>query len=420
MYMLLTLLATLGFLSYLRWRDATSTPGATGAATAPQRRHRATGAGGASRALLWYAIAGIMMVYTNVISAVFIAALNVDAFWLLARRSRHDGHSNGYGGSGRGPGGWGIARGGTRRAAVMWIVANAAIAIAFLFYLRTVQLGLAGASQGWRGALGFTNSLRAFFEYSLVALHGVYYYSHDFSAAAIELARSRTMPAFLRFAELFLVQPLTLIVVVLVLGAAAARAFTGARRAAVLAVIVPLVIGVFVSMSRQLDLTRYFLFASPFLFLLMGYGLTRMTELYGAISGSLSLAILVLAVSFGLRNYRRVEARDSDYRPVARAITSEQSRVNVILVKPSEATQPLSYYLRHEHAAPIRAVPRIVPITWALPSAPGTRVWLVLDYRSPLYGDSPDALRDDVGARVLSDRYMAEAGGGVRLVLVET
>jgi hypothetical protein len=306
------------------------------------------------------------------------------------------------------------------RAAVEWIVANAAITIAFLAYLLTVRFGAAGASQGWRGALGVTDSLRALFEYPLVALHGVYYYSHDFAAAAVELQRYPSQPAFSRFLELFLVQPLTLIVVVLVLGACGARMLRGSGRAVGLAVVIPLVIGAIVSVSQQLDLTRYFLFASPFLFLLIGDGLVRMAKDAEVVGATLALGILVLTAGFGIRSYERIDARDSDYRPVAGILASDSSRANVILVQPPEAAEPLSYYLRNERTAPLRAVPARASIASSLPDRGGVRVWLVLDYRSPLYGNSPSALRDVLGARVLSDRYAAGAGGGVRLLLLET
>lgn len=383
MYMLLTFFAALCFLAYLRWRDATSAP----VAGAPGRP---------ARALVLYAAAGTVMVYTNIISGTLIAALNIDALWLLAQRRKH-----GMPGSGR--------------AAIGWIAANAAIAIIFLAYLLTVHLGSAGASQGWRGALSAADAVRAFFEYPLVAMHGVYYYAHDFSSAAAELQRYPSIPAFDRFIETFLVQPLTLITLVLAVGAGAARLLTGARRAVVLALVIPLAIGTAVSVSEQLDLTRYFLFASPFLFLLVGHGLTKM----GRTSAAVSLAILLLTAGLGIRSYERVDARDSDYRPVAIALAHATTDTSMILIQPPEAAEPLSYYLRDEQTPPVRAVPSRAPIARALAHARGARVWLVLDYRSPLYNVPPDALRDSVGANVLSDRYVAGAGGGVRLVLLE-
>jgi 4-amino-4-deoxy-L-arabinose transferase-like glycosyltransferase len=389
MYMLLTFFAALYLLAYLRWRDATSAPGA----------------------LVWYALAGTVMAYTNIISATLILAVNVDAFWLLAQRAWGERRGSDPAGAG-----------GTRvgRATMEWIVANAAITIAFLIYLFTVRFGAAGASQGWRGALGVADSLRALFEYPLVALHGVYYYSHDFAAAATELQRYPSEPALSRFLELFVVQPLTLIVVVLLLGAGCARMLRGSRRAVVLAVVVPLVIGTIVSVSQQLDLTRYFLFASPFLFLLIGHGLVRMAADSGVVSATIALGVLVLTSGFGLRSYERIDARDSDYRPVAGMIAGDSSRASVILVQPPEAAEPLSYYLRNEHTAPVHVVSARAPISESLPDRAGEHAWLVLDYRSPLYADSPSALRDSVGARVLSDRYAAGAGGGVRVLLLET
>ena len=385
MYMPLTLFAALYFLAYLRWRDATSAPVA---GNEPDQ---------ASRALLWYVVAGTVMVYTNIISGTLIVAVNLDALWLLEQRRRR-----GAPGSGR--------------ATTAWVVANGAIAAALLLYLLTVNLGSAGASQGWRGALEPTEAVRTFFEYPLVALHGVYYYAHDFSAAAAQFQSYPSMPALYLFLELLLVQPLTLITIVLALGAGAAGMFAGARRAVVLALIVPLAIGTLVSISQQLDLGRYFLFASPFLFLLIGHGLTRL----GRPSSLVSLAILLLTTALGIRRYERVAARDSDYRPVASAFAHDSSGASMILVQPAEAGEPLSYYLRDERTPPVYAVPSGAPTAGALPDAPGARSWLVLDYRSPLYDVSPEVMRDSIGARVLSDRYLSGAGGGVRMLLLET
>lgn len=387
MYMLLTLFAALYFLAYLGWRDATSAPVAVGGGGEPGR---------ASRALVWYAVAGTAMVYTNIISGTLILALNLDALWLLTQRRRR-----------------GVP--GSQRAAVAWLAANGAIAAAFLVYLLTVHLGSAGASQGWRGALGVTEAARVLFEYPLVAMHGVYYYAHDFSAALTQLERYPSMSAFGRFLETFLVQPLTLITIVLALGARGARMLAGSRRAVVLALVIPLAIGSAVSVSQQLDLGRYFLFSSPFLFLLIGYGLTKL----GGPSRLVSVAILLLTAGLGIRSYERVDARDSDYRPIASALARDSSGASAILVQPPEAAEPLSYYLRHERTPPVRGVPSRAPISGALPDSSGERSWLVLDYRSPLYNEAPDSLRAHVGADVVSDRYVAGAGGGVRLVMLE-
>jgi hypothetical protein len=145
-----------------------------------------------------------------------------------------------------------------------------------------------------------------------------------------------------------------------------------------------------------------------------------MTQTAGTVSGAMSLAILVLTTAFGISSYRDVQARDSDYRPVASTLESEHSAASVVLVKPLQSAMPLLYYVRNAHTAPVRGLPRIIPIAWALPSAPRTRVWLILDYRSQLYDDSPDALRNEVGAKVLSDRYVAGASGGVRVLHLET
>src|SRR5690606_33235494 len=141
----------------------------------------------------------------------------------------------------------------------------------------------------------------------------------------------------------------------------------------VLSVLVPLMIGTIVSVSQQLDLTRYFLFVSPLLFLLLGYGLTRMAASAAIASATIALAVLVLTTAFGIRSYHRIDARDSDYRPVARALASDSTWASLILVQPPEAAEPLSYYLRNAHTAPLRGVAALDPITDALPDGTGVR-----------------------------------------------
>lgn len=390
MYMPLALLTTLGMLCYLRWRDATFAPRTGGIADGPTRWGAPSGAA-SWRALACYTTLGTAMVHTNVVSVAFIAALDVDALWLVLRR---------------------------RRGAIAWLAANAVIAITLLLYARGVRLAVAGATQGWRGSPGLAASLRALVEYPLVALHGVYYYPHDFAAAAVTFQENGGGSAFRELAELFVVQPLALIVVVLALGAGFARFFSGPRRPVALAVVVPLAVGAAISTSRQVDLARYFLFVSPFLYLLLGSGLTRLSE-SSIVSGALAIAVLTLASAFGIRAYQRIDSRDSDYRPVAGAIERSRARARVVYVLPDQAAEPLQYYLRDYrdvHVRPARSASSVARSLFEHPNAPA---WLVLDYRSPSYDEPPAGLSRSFGARLLGDRYYAAGGGGVRLSLLE-
>jgi len=417
MYMPLTLMAVLAFIAYLRWRDATFAPD-TGGATCDPGSARPASRVRAWRALAWYTIIGTAMVHTNIVSATFIAALNVDAARLLIRhgsgrkRSQHRGAGSDAADA--------AARTGQRpRAAIAWIAANAIIAVTLLLYARGVRLNLAGASQEWRSSPGAVSALRALFEYPLVALHGVYYYPRDFSAAAASFQGDGSISTFLHMAELFVVQPLALIIAVIVLGAGAARFFNGSRRSIALAVVIPLILGTTISAWREVDLARYFLFASPFLYLLLGFGVERLSESSGAASGALAFAILLLVSAFGIRGYERVDTRDSDYRPVVSAIAHERNRAGAIFVLPEKAAEPLYYYLRHERVAPVYPAKSPSVVARSLSHTPGEPAWLVLDYRSRLYDDSPAELGEGIGARLLGDRYFSAGGGGVRLVLLE-
>lgn len=390
MYMPLTFMAALAALLYLRWRNATFAPH-DNSAKAPEVSWSGRPRSGALFDLVSFTLVCTAMVHTNIVSVAFIAALWVDAIILIVRH---------------------------RRGAVGWFLANAFIALTLLIYAREVKVGIASATQEWRGSPGFVSSLRSLVEYPLVALHGVYFYPRDFPAAAGAFQQHGGIRDFLHMAVSFVVQPLALIVVVLLLGAAASGSLRGSRRVVTLAVVVPLLLGTVVSASHQLDLARYFLFASPFLYLLLGHGVTRLFESEGEISGTAAFALLLLASAIGIRATHRVQSRDSDYRPVAGAIMRAPERSHSIYVLPDQAAEPLAYYLRHDSDARMHAARSAVEVTRALFEAPKSPVWLVLDYRSPLYDEPPATLEANLDAELLQERYYAAGGGGVRLLLL--
>ncbi|MBX6331196.1 MAG: hypothetical protein IRY91_05055 [Gemmatimonadaceae bacterium] len=336
-----------------------------------------------------YALAAAALLLTNVVAGPLLLALNLDAAIALARRPAP----------------------GARRAAMAWLAANAAAGAVFLLWASSVGLGVAAATQGWRPPLGVLGAVRALIQYPLTAVHGTYFYVHDFARIAREVVATRHLAILVHEWRYTVADPLALLAVVATLRNVPRRLWTGRARPLALALIVPLGIATIVSVSRQVDLGRYIGFASPFLFLLMGAGLARMRR------GPrlLSLAVLLVAMVLGIQRYAGVTTRDSDYRPVARQLArAAQDGATTVLLEPDVPAGMLAYYLRHTPGVTMRRVTGGDGVARWLAASHGAPAWLVFDYRSHLFGASPQALEETLGARVLRDRYE----GGVRLVLV--
>jgi len=172
-------------------------------------------------------------------------------------------------------------------------------------------------------------------------------------------------------------------------------------------------VGAVISVRRQVDLTRYFLYATPPLYLLLGAGLSRLSRRACA----LSLACCGAAIAIGTQRTYAVYSRDSDYRSIARDLIARRTEAGAVIVQPSEMYEPLSYYLNGRLDLPIRRVAQRAPLAPAIASAGHNPVLVVIDYRSPLYGTPPDSLAAALGECVTSDTYDAASGAGVRLVL---
>ncbi|HEX6535176.1 MAG TPA: glycosyltransferase family 39 protein [Gemmatimonadaceae bacterium] len=385
MYMPLALLGALFVLAYLRWSLATFAPAAAG------REHRHGGIG----ALAAYALLAAAAMFTNPVAALLIVAVNVDALIALAVHHRT------------------LPRPRWWRAAAHWAAAQGAIAVLLLGVLAFTYVGSAGSTQLWRPALGVAGAARELLELPLTTVHGLYYYSHDFWRAATDAVYYPGRRSLLRFAELLLVGPGLLLVLVAALAAAAGGSWRGARRTIALAWIVPTVIGAAISVWRELDLARYTLYATPFLLILVADGIDRMRRATAA----LSLATLLGALVLGIVRTDRVGSRDSDYRPVARVIAREWS-AGPVIVQPREMAVPLMYYLRDARPRRILGVGNDQSVGGALNTIDAPRAWVVLDYRSPLYNAMPDSLRAALGHPVISDDFLMEAGSGVRVVRV--
>ena len=379
MYMPLALAAAGVMFAYLVWRDDV-----VSARDVPPRR--------ALAALAAYAILSMAMLGTNVVSGPLLVAINLDALLVIARETPASRRARGF---------------------AQWVVANGAIVVAALGIVAFVAPHAAASSQAWRGALGIVGAAQSLLQYPVTAIHGVYFYSDELVRAFSDVRYTPSRDSIRRFLSLFLAQPVIVAVVVVAVAHVWRQAYRARARALTLAVLIPVILGAAISIHRQVDLSRYFLYSTSFLFLLLGAGLARLSR------GACAFALACIAAAICLGSWRTyaVESRDSDYRSIAHDLLARQHQAAAVVVQPSEMYEPLSYYLHGRLDLPIRRVAQRAPIAPAIARAGDAPVFVVIDYRSPLYGSSPDSLASALGDCVKSDVYDAASGAGVRLVL---
>ncbi|HEV2180682.1 MAG TPA: glycosyltransferase family 39 protein [Gemmatimonadaceae bacterium] len=381
MYMPLALLALAVLLAYVAWRDDVTQP--IGSATPAGRR---------TVALALYSILSMAMLGTNAVAGPLLVAINLDALIVLARQAPPPRR---------------------RRGIAEWVVANGVIVAAALGIVLFLVPRAAEASQSWRGALGIVGALQSLLQYPVSAIHGVYLYSDELVRAFSDVRYTPSRASVRRFVLLFIAQPAVVGVIVVAIARVWREAWRGRARVLTFAVLVPVIIGAVISVRRQVDLSRYFLYATTSLYLLLGAGLARLSRRACA----LGLACLGTAIAIGTQRTYAVGSRDSDYRSIARDLIAHRAELGAVIVQPSEMYEPLSYYLNGRLDLPIVRVAQRDPIAPAIAHAGHTPVMVVIDYRSPLYGTPPDSLQSALGECVTSDSYDAASGAGVRLVL---
>ena len=187
------------------------------------------------------------------------------------------------------------------------------------------------------------------------------------------------------------------------------------RRLLLLSVVVPLLFAVTISLWLALATERYFLFVVPCFFLLLADGLVALRPSLR----NFSLAVLGAAALFGTRATKAAVTRDSDYRLTAALIERESQPGDRVMIQPREMNAPLHFYLRSFQIPIVGLAADAVAGREIAASAPG-RTWMVIDYRSPLYGLAPQELATALGAPLERDAYTSDASSGVRVALVDT
>src|SRR4029077_3304913 len=120
------------------------------------------------------------------------------------------------------------------------------------------------ASQAWRSSPGAIHALRALLDYLTATMHGGYYYPWDLYRAFVGQWGTGAV------VERVLVYPVALLALCAALSYPPRRAQRRSARLLYLAWLVPLLAGATISASRDLALTRYFLFTTPIWYLLIG------------------------------------------------------------------------------------------------------------------------------------------------------
>jgi 4-amino-4-deoxy-L-arabinose transferase-like glycosyltransferase len=397
MYMLTSLVAFLCLWAYASWRTA-----AIESLESPRWN--------AAR-LAWYVIAALALLFTHPVAGTLLVAINLDALviWWRTRALRDSETSS-------------RAR---MRIIVSWIAAHLIIGAVLVGYLAFLRLDSAASSQAWRSALGLERALRESMLLPFNAISGQRFYASDFWTSFNEVTHGRG--GFGRFLILLIVEPLTLVVIILA-GDAGVRARVNAhhdanytpmldsgRRLLVLALLVPLAFDIAISTSRGLETARYFLFVVPFFLLLLADGLMALPRRVRVAS----LVVLAAAIFFGTRATKGAISRDSDYRSTAALLERERKPGDRILIQPREMNAPLRFYLRSASVPIIGLAANASAGEEIAKLAPG-RTWVVIDYRSPLYTLAPQELAAALRAPLERDAYTSDTSVGVRVALVDT
>jgi hypothetical protein len=285
--------------------------------------------------------------------------------------------------------------------------AHLLIAFLCLPLLAAIDWSAAATSQAWRGPMGVAGSVRNLIEFPLVTIHGLYFYPWDLYPAVVDhWHRSLVV-------RLVIVFPLLILALVASLAYPPVRAWRGASRVLYLALLIPLAVGTLVSIRSELSLTRYLLFATPYLCLVIAAGVVRAPRWVGVPA----LAIMLVAAAYGLVQYQAVGARDSDYRGVARALLQSASPTDAVVIQPPEAGVQLAYYLRHERLA-LWGLRAGAAIDSVLHPDVGARTWIALDYRSRWYRTPPESVATRLPGTVVSDRLEGAGDQRVRVLQV--
>lgn len=175
---------------------------------------------------------------------------------------------------------------------------------------------------------------------------------------------------------------------------------------------VPLVIGSVASIKQSLQLSRYLLFITPFLFFFIAFGCTGFRLVWLKALGAL---LCVFSLLHGLNTHYKATSRDSDLRPPLTFIKERLGPEDRIVIDPDSVDICLFYYAgvfgMTDRVYGAQVVPTGEPNGQGQlermrsnPQVP--RWWVVLDYRSKYF--EKKSIGDDftvVSVSDFPDRY---------------
>jgi len=164
----------------------------------------------------------------------------------------------------------------------------------------------------------------------------------------------------------------------------------------------------------QMQLSRYLMPSSPFLFVVVAVGLLSLERRQALAVG----AGLFLSMILALGSYYSRTSRDSDYRPVVQILKDRYTKGDVVVPNPSYMERCLDYYSRYYGAEELREATLNSDVQQPAVDASG-RVWLVLDYRSAEFGYDPTEVeKAHPRFRFVEEVKLREESPKIRLMLL--
>ncbi len=369
-----------------------------------QPRERSAGASrpaGVGSALS-YMLLGALALYTHVFGALVLMVLGMHFLGLLAWLS-HRGEQPASVGS--------LLR--------RWAVWQLGLGLLYAPWVPTFFYQVfSRPRQGWRPLLDETTLVGEFFLFLGEALVGAFVYPQGVYYALKNLLEYRWTGEMLwRAVENLSLYPLAIGIGLFLLW----RGTRAADRVGLLPTLfflpVLLICGVLLVIRQHMDFGRYLLLITPYYFLLLAAGIMALGARW---KRGLAIGLVSLPMLLGLKAHYRAPSFDSDYRPVARLLTQEWQPEDRILVDPQYLDRCLRYELRGtplSQALP-PADPPAAPLRDQLDGIQSTRVWVVLDYRSPEFR-RPVVSETERGWEVLEDRFFPDSDSRVRVLLLQ-
>jgi len=295
-----------------------------------------------------------------------------------------------------------------------WVSVQAATAAACLPWLFSWDASTAVVGQGWRPAIGARSAVADLVRFPALQFRGLYifpqalesawyYYRHDPGHSVGRLSD------LLRLAVMV---PIATTVLIVCIVAACARGGS-ATRLLVLALAVPLFVLATLSARGALDLARYALFVSPFVMLLVAHG----TWTLRGHARRMALAVLLLTLTLGVRQYAGVTSRDSDYRLVASLLRRDGASGDRVTFDPWYIVSPLRYYTPITLLPPDSAGGAATDARLEVTAIGAASRWVVVDYRAPDVFHRPAGELARAGEQLVADTTLATSIRVVRFAV---